>query len=136
VKTRKARFLDEMEVERIATAPDRYRALMWTLAVGGLRIEEATVLRVRDLDLKAGTTGGRTRPPVARGGSAEDADAPRSDQEADDDEEDAEEHRASEQRNDPADDEDHRDDPQDRRDASPTSLCSDQEFHVLNPPVS
>ena len=38
--TRKARFLDEMEVERIATAPDRYRALMWTLAVGGLRIGE------------------------------------------------------------------------------------------------
>jgi hypothetical protein len=52
--TRKARVLDEMEVERIATeTPDRYWALMWTLAVGDLRIEEATVLRVGDLDLKA-----------------------------------------------------------------------------------
>jgi integrase len=49
VKTRKARFLDEMEVERIASeTPDRYRALKWTLAVGGLRIGEATVLRVGD----------------------------------------------------------------------------------------
>lgn len=49
VKSRKARFLDEIEVERIATeAPDRYRALMWTLAVGGLRIGEATVLPAGD----------------------------------------------------------------------------------------
>jgi integrase len=53
---RKARFLDEAEVDQIAgEVPERYRALVWTLAVGGLRIGEATALRVGDLDLKAGT---------------------------------------------------------------------------------
>jgi integrase len=53
---RKARFLTEAEVEKIANeVPERYRALVWTLAVGGLRIGEATALRLDDLDLKAGT---------------------------------------------------------------------------------
>jgi len=53
---RKARFLDEAEVEKVAAeVPERYRALVWTLAVGGLRIGEATALRVGDIDLKAGT---------------------------------------------------------------------------------
>jgi integrase len=53
---RKARFLTETEVGRIgAEVSDRYRALVWTLAVSGLRIGEATALRVGSLDLKAGT---------------------------------------------------------------------------------
>jgi integrase len=56
VRTRKPRFLDETEVEKIAAeVPERYRALVWTLAVTGLRIGEATALRVGSLDLKAGT---------------------------------------------------------------------------------
>jgi integrase len=55
-EARKARFLDEAGVEKIAgEVPERYRTLVWTLAVGGLRIGEATALRVGDLDLKAGT---------------------------------------------------------------------------------
>ncbi len=55
-KARKARFLDEAEVSKIAEeVPERYRALVWTLAVAGLRIGEATALRVGSLDLKAGT---------------------------------------------------------------------------------
>lgn len=53
---RRPRFLTEAEVEEIALqVPDRYHALVWTLAVGGRRIGEATALRVGSLDLKAGT---------------------------------------------------------------------------------
>lgn len=53
---RKARFLTETEVEKIAfEVPERYQVLVWTLAVAGLRIGEATALRVGSLDLKAGT---------------------------------------------------------------------------------
>jgi integrase len=48
-ETREARFLNESEVEALASAvPGRYRALVWILAVAGLRVGEAT-------DLKAGT---------------------------------------------------------------------------------
>jgi integrase len=55
-ETREARFLNESEVEALASAvPGRYRALVWILAVAGLRVGEATALRVGDLDLKAGT---------------------------------------------------------------------------------
>jgi integrase len=55
-QARKARFLTETEVGKIgAEVSDRYRALVWTLAVSGLRIGEATALRVGSLDLKAGT---------------------------------------------------------------------------------
>lgn len=50
-QTREARFLDEAEVARIAKeVPPRYRALVWTLAVAGLRIGEATALRVKNLN--------------------------------------------------------------------------------------
>jgi integrase len=53
---RPARFLSEAEVAAIADGvPPRYRALVWTLALGGLRIGEASALRVRHVDLKAGT---------------------------------------------------------------------------------
>jgi integrase len=53
---RPARFLSETEVAAIADGvPPRFRALVWTLALGGLRIGEASALRVRHLDLKAGT---------------------------------------------------------------------------------
>jgi integrase len=55
-QAREARFLTEAEVATVAQeVSDRYRALVWTLAVGGLRIGEATALRVGALDLKAGT---------------------------------------------------------------------------------
>jgi integrase len=48
---REPRFLSEEEVSRIASeAPPRYRALIWTLAVAGLRIGEATALRVKNLN--------------------------------------------------------------------------------------
>lgn len=53
---RKARFLDEGEVARIVQeTPQCYRTLVWTLAISGLRIGEATALRVGDIDLKART---------------------------------------------------------------------------------
>jgi integrase len=53
---RPARFLTEAEVAEIADGvPARFRALVWILALGGLRIGEASALRVRHLDLKAGT---------------------------------------------------------------------------------
>jgi hypothetical protein len=42
-------------IEKIAQeVPTCYRALLWTLTVGGLRIGEATALRVGDVDVKAG----------------------------------------------------------------------------------
>lgn len=45
------RFLTEAEVGAIAAnVPQRYRALVWTLAVAGLRIGEATALRVKNLN--------------------------------------------------------------------------------------
>jgi integrase len=48
---REPRFLTESEVGAIAenVAP-RYRALVWTLALAGLRIGEATALRVKNLN--------------------------------------------------------------------------------------
>jgi integrase len=53
---REVRFLTEDEVARIAgEVPDRYRTLVWTLAISGLRIGEASAVRVRNLDLKART---------------------------------------------------------------------------------
>jgi integrase len=49
--TREARFLSEDEVRAIvAEMPPRYRALVWTLALGGLRIGEASALRVKHLE--------------------------------------------------------------------------------------
>jgi integrase len=45
---REARFLTEAEVRAIAAeVPDRYRTLVWTLALSGLRIGEAAALRVK-----------------------------------------------------------------------------------------
>lgn len=53
---REPRFLTEEEVKAIVQeVPERYRALVWTLALGGLRIGEASALRVKNLDLKGGT---------------------------------------------------------------------------------
>lgn len=53
---REARFLNEDEVQCIAgEIPDRYRALVFTMSFGGLRIGEAAALRMKNLDLKAGT---------------------------------------------------------------------------------
>lgn len=50
-RPRSARFLDDDEVRCIADeVPRRYRALVWTLAVAGLRIGEATALRVKSLN--------------------------------------------------------------------------------------
>jgi integrase len=55
-RRRQPRFLTDKEVRAIAAkVPERYRALLWTLALGGLRIGEASALRVKNLDLKAGT---------------------------------------------------------------------------------
>ena len=48
---REARFLTEAEVRSIADeVPDRYRALVWTLALSGLRIGEAAALRVKHIE--------------------------------------------------------------------------------------
>jgi integrase len=48
---REARFLTEDEVAAIAAElPERYRALVWTLAIGGLRIGEASALRVGNVE--------------------------------------------------------------------------------------
>lgn len=48
---REARFLTETEVAQIANeVPERYRALVWTLALAGLRIGEASALRVRNVN--------------------------------------------------------------------------------------
>jgi integrase len=48
---REPRFLTEKEVGAIAkNVPPRYGALVWTLAVAGLRIGEATALRVKNLN--------------------------------------------------------------------------------------
>jgi integrase len=48
---REPRFLTEGEVAAIANeVPDRYRALVWTLALAGLRIGEAAALRVRNVN--------------------------------------------------------------------------------------
>lgn len=48
--------LSPAEVEQLAAAvPKRYRVLVLILAWGGLRLGEATELRWRDVDLKAGT---------------------------------------------------------------------------------
>lgn len=50
-RRREARFLTEAEVAAIADAvPDRYRALVWTLALSGLRIGEAAALRVKNVN--------------------------------------------------------------------------------------
>ena len=55
-RRREVRFLTEQEVARIADeVPKRYRALVWTLAISGLRIGEASALRVGNLDLKKHT---------------------------------------------------------------------------------
>ena len=49
--TREARFLTEAEVGAITDeVPDRYRALVWTLALAGLRIGEAAALRVKHIE--------------------------------------------------------------------------------------
>jgi integrase len=49
------RFLDADDVGRLAEAtPERYRALIYLLAYGGLRIGEAAALRREDLDLLHG----------------------------------------------------------------------------------
>lgn len=48
---RSARFLGQDEIRRIAEeVPPRYATLVWTLAVAGLRIGEATALRVKHLN--------------------------------------------------------------------------------------
>lgn len=53
--TQEMRFLSAEEVERLATfVPDEYRALVYLLAYGGLRIGEATALRVENLNLLRG----------------------------------------------------------------------------------
>ncbi len=50
-RTRQPRFLTENEVRKIADeVPHRYRVLVWTLAVAGLRVGEATALRVKDIN--------------------------------------------------------------------------------------
>lgn len=55
VEKQKMRFLSPDEIDRlIATAPDRYRAFILTLAYAGLRLGEATALRRRNLDLLRG----------------------------------------------------------------------------------
>jgi integrase len=55
-RRRDTRFLTEEEVARIAAEVlDRYRALVWTLAISGLRVGEASALRVRNLDLRKRT---------------------------------------------------------------------------------
>jgi integrase len=52
------RFLGLDELARIADAvPDRDRALVLLLGLGGFRIGEATALRVEDLDLLRRTVG-------------------------------------------------------------------------------
>src|SRR5947207_11773248 len=49
------RFLSSPEVARLANAIDeRYRALVYLLAYGGLRVGEAAALRVEHLDLLHG----------------------------------------------------------------------------------
>jgi integrase len=51
VKRREPRFLSEAELDRIVGEVEpRYRALVWTLAISGLRIGEASALRVKNLD--------------------------------------------------------------------------------------
>jgi len=53
-RPREPRFLTQDEVKRIAgQVPDRYRALVFFLAWTGLRIGEASALRVKNLDLAA-----------------------------------------------------------------------------------
>jgi integrase len=55
-RRREARFLTEQEIGAIASqVPERYRALVWTLAISGLRIGEASGFRIRNLDLKKRT---------------------------------------------------------------------------------
>ena len=47
---REPRFMTRDEVRKIADeVPDRYRALIWTLAIAGLRIGEASALRVKNV---------------------------------------------------------------------------------------
>lgn len=54
-RRRRPLFLDPAEVAAIAgEVPERYRALVYLLAYGGLRIGEASALRVRALDLTRG----------------------------------------------------------------------------------
>jgi integrase len=54
-KREEMRFLTPDEIDRVAEAiPTRYRALVYFLAYGGLRIGEATALRVENLDLLRG----------------------------------------------------------------------------------
>lgn len=56
VEPREPRFLTQEEVRRIAgEVPDPYRALVLFLAFTGLRIGEASALRVKNLDLTART---------------------------------------------------------------------------------
>jgi integrase len=50
-RPREPRFLDEKEVAAIADkVPPRYKALVWTLAIAGLRVGEACALRVKNLN--------------------------------------------------------------------------------------
>jgi integrase len=52
---RDPRFLSEDEVARIASeTPEKYRTLVYFLAYSGLRIGEASALRVRNLDVENG----------------------------------------------------------------------------------
>jgi integrase len=53
--TKEQRFLGAGDVAWLAEAsPDRYHALVYLLAYGGLRIGEATALRVSDLNMLRG----------------------------------------------------------------------------------
>jgi integrase len=53
---REMRFLSAREVERLAQAtPERYRALVYLLAYGGLRVGEAAALRATNMNLLKGT---------------------------------------------------------------------------------
>jgi integrase len=62
------RYLTENEVARIAGAINpRYRALVFTLAYAGLRIGEATALRVKHLDLVRGEIHVRVNAPEVNG---------------------------------------------------------------------
>lgn len=65
---REPRFLSGEEVKAIAReVPARYKALVYTLAYGGLRIGEATALRVRAFDSKNCTIRVTENAPEVRG---------------------------------------------------------------------
>jgi integrase len=65
---RRARFLDPSEVAAIAgQTPERYRTLIYLLAYGGLRIGEASALRVGAVDLTRGIVHVRENAPEVAG---------------------------------------------------------------------